>query len=393
MIMVFTLGGIAMLVHVPDHFSSNLRFNLKKLPAIVTDRTSILWGTFGWFLGLLMLWLGIFELMSFFKAEKDSSQSLVMVEIFAFAVILIALGLIIYSIFSFIRYKKFYFDGKEFQMIYRPAMGVKHQFREPLENYIGVRLRVLFVQSGLFNRNRYIIDLYHQDSNKIIPLYISTSNKNIRKIWENYANILKLPALSVGDRGLVQRDYCDLDKSVKELAHAGKLPFIDGGKFPAPDCFDIKEDRNQTVVSPKGFYWDAFSSFCLFICIAAIFVLLAGGIYLTIIDMKFPLHYWIFGGVLLCFSFYFALRLFASYSLSIRDDYIALSERVAGFYLKQKKIPTNIIESIELGYNPTIGRYSISIISDDEVITLGSRESVSDLMWLKDFVLRKLIGN
>ena len=307
-----------MLVHVPDHFSSNLRFNLKKFPAIVTDRTSVIWGVCGWFLGFLMLWLGIFELMSFFKAEKDSSQSLVVVEIFAFVVILIALGLIIYAIFSFIRYKKFYFDGKEFQMIYRPAIGVKHQFREPLENYLGVRLRVLFAQSGLFNKNRYIIDLYHQDNNKIIPLYISTNNKNIRKIWENYARILGMPALSVGDRGLIQRDCEDLDKSVKELALAGKLPFISGGKFPAPECFKIKEERAQTVVEPSGFYWDAFSTFFLFICVAAIFVLLAGGVYLTIIDMKFPWHYWLFGGILLLFSLYFALRLFKSYKLVVK---------------------------------------------------------------------------
>lgn len=382
-----------MLVHVPDHFSSNLRFNFKKLPAIVTDRTSVVWGISGWFLGLLMLWLGLFELMSFFKAEKDSSQSLVMVEIFAFVVILIALGLIICSVFSFIRYKKFYFDGKEFQMIYRPAIGVKHQFREPLENYLGVRLRVLFTQSGLFNKNRYVIDLYHQDNNKIVPLYISTNNKNVRKIWENYANILKLPALSVGERGLVQRDCEDLDKSIKELAHAGKLPFINDGKLPAPSCFNITENRNQTIISPKGFYWDAFSSLCLFISIAAIFILLAGGVYLTIIGMKFPFHYWLFGGILLLLSLYFALRLFVSYRLIIKSDCVSLSEHVIGLQLKKKKISTNLIESIELSYNPTLGRYSISIISDDDVIALGSRESVSDLIWLKDFVLRKLIGN
>ncbi len=382
-----------MLVHVPDHFSSNLRFNLKKLPAIVTDRTSVVWGVCGWFLGILMLWLGIFELMSFFKAEEDSSQSLVMVEIFAFAVILIALGLIIYAIFSFIRYKKFYFDGKEFQMIYRPAIGIKHQFREPLENYIGVRLRVLFVQSGLFNKNRYIIDLYHQDSNKIVPLYISTNNKNIRKIWENYARILGMPALSVGDRGLVQRNCEDLDKSVKELALAGKIPFIAGGKLPAPECFKIKENRTQTVIEPNGLYWDTFSTLFLFICIAAIFVLLAGGVYLTIINMKFPWHYWLFGGILLLSSFYFALRLFKSYRLVIKNDSISLHECVIGLSLKQKKITTNVIENIELSYNPTIGRYSISIISDSDVISLDNRLAVSDLMWLKDYILRKLIGN
>ena len=51
---------------------------------------------------------------------------------------------------------------------------------------MGVRLRVLFVQSGLFNRSRYIIDLYHKDSNKIVPLYISMKNKEI--LADDYSN-------------------------------------------------------------------------------------------------------------------------------------------------------------------------------------------------------------
>ena len=86
---------IVMLVHVPDHFSTKLNFNFKKLPASVTDRATLTWSVLGFILGSIMLWLGAFELFSFLKAEKSQEQSFLLVEIFAFIVILIALGLII----------------------------------------------------------------------------------------------------------------------------------------------------------------------------------------------------------------------------------------------------------------------------------------------------------
>ena len=384
---------ILMLVHVPDHFSTKLRFNLKKLPAKVVDRSGLRWILSGWFLGALMLWLGIFELFSFVNAEESGNQSFIVVEMFAFIVILIALGLIIYSYFSFVRCKKFYFDGDEFHIVYSPAIGIKHQFRESIHNYVGVRLRVLFIQSGLFNKNRYIIDLYHPDSNKIVPLYISTNNKNIRKIWEDYARFFELPALSVGERGLVQRDYEDLDKSLKELASDGKIPFIAGGKFPAPDSLDVVEMKNITKIKPKRIYWDTFSALFLFISIAAIFILLGGAIYVTIVGNTFPFKYLIWGVILAFVILFFATKLFQSCTLLLANDRIIVHETLFASTLTSNEIQNDKIENIELSYNPTISRYSLAIISDDKIITFGSRLPASDLLWLKDFITRKLIGN
>lgn len=382
-----------MFVHVPDHFSSSLRYNFNKIPAVVRDRSAIKWVVCGWLFGGLMLWLGVFELFSFFKEERVSGDSFLLVEIFAFIMILTALGLIIYSLFSFIRRKKFIFDGEAFKIIYHPAVGVKHELQEPLSNYIGVRLRVLFVQSGIFNKNRYIIDLYHKDENKIVPLYISTNGKNIRKIWEKYARIFKMPTLSVGDRGMVIREYEDLDKSVKELYQAQKLPYIAGGKLPAPDSLEITEKKKSTIVEPKGIYWDTFSVLFLFIAIAAAFVLVAGGVYLTIIGTYFPLKYWLFGAVALIGVIYFATRLFVSNALVLSNDSVSVIETLFGTETKRTELVTDKIEGVELNYNPIIGRYTLMIISDEKIILFGSRLPIADMLWLKDFVIRKLIGN
>lgn len=382
-----------MLVHIPDHFSSKLKFDFGKIPASVTDRPALKWIITSGLSGALMLWLGIFELFTFIKAEKSHTQTFLVMEIFAFIVILIALGLIFYALFSFIRCKKFFFDGKEVHIIYRPAIGILHQFREPISNYIGVRLRILFVQSGLFNKNRYVIDLYHQDSNKIVPLYISTSEKNIRKIWERYAKLFDLPALSFGDRGMVTRECADLDKSLKELSQAGKLPFIAGGKFPAPSSLDVTEKKDSTIIEPKGIYWDTFSTLFLFIAIAAMFILIAGGVYLTIIGSRFPLKYCLFGAVILLAIVYFSTRLLVSSILVFDKDSVSIKEMLFSTELNEIRFLADKIKNVELSYNPTIGRYDLTIISDDKIVVFGNRLPVSDLLWLKDFIIRKLIGN
>lgn len=71
-------------------------------------------------------------------------------------------------------------------------------------------------------KNKYIIELYHKNPQKTAPLYISTKGKNIRKIWEYYAQKLNLPAVVLTDEGMVRREVSDLDKSIKEMVEEGK---------------------------------------------------------------------------------------------------------------------------------------------------------------------------
>ncbi|MBR5154530.1 MAG: hypothetical protein IKW58_02270 [Alphaproteobacteria bacterium] len=382
-----------MLVHIPDHFSSKFKFDFSKTPTSKTDRNSLSKSVLGFILGFSMLGLGIFEMLTFIAAEQKGGQSFMMVEVFAFIIILIALGLIIGSILSLIRYKKFYFDGDNFNIIYRPSIGVKHKLTESINNYVGVRLRVLFTQVGIFAKNRYIIDLYHEDASKIIPLYISTQNKDIRNIWENYARLFKLPALSIGERGLVKRDYEDLNKSIKELYIENKLPFIASGKIPSPSSLLIEEKDNSIFITPKEVYWDTFSSLFLFISTTAMLLLVMGGIYITFNGSSVPLKYWILGGVSLFAIIYFIIKLFSSYCIDIRDNKVFVQDIVLGSIIKEDFIDANKIENVELSYNPIIDRYTLALISDDKVLTFGNRLPVNDLLWLKDFIIRKLVGN
>lgn len=382
-----------MFVHIPDHFSSKFKFVLKKHPAKAVDRSSIAMVMGGWLFGIMLLVLGVYELLIFLEMSKSNDGSFVIRELSALIIVFIALGLVICSTFSFIRYKKFYFDGKNFHVTYRPAVGVKYSFVEPLKNYTGVRLRVLFKQAGLFNKNRYIIDLYHNDINKVIPLYISTVNKDIRKIWEAYAKMFKMPALSVGDRGLVQRDWQDLNKSVKELAVAKKLPFISGGKMPAPSSINIKETKTETIVKANKMYWDVFSVLYILISVSSFFALVGYGVYLTangVVDIYKPC---LIGAFLVFMLFYFAIKLLYSYELNICYDKIVINKFLFNKHIDEKCIYNDTIKSVELSYNPTIARYDIAVVSDEDITYLKNRLPVADLLWLKDFILRKLIND
>jgi hypothetical protein len=382
-----------MFIHIPDHFSSSLEFSCKKLPASVTDRPSVLRAMIGVLFGLLLLCLGGFELFSFSFAENTEQSSLLMVEIFALAVILVGVALISFAVFSLIRYKKIVFDGTDFSITYQSAVGVRHHFSEPLSNYIGVRLRVLFAQSGLFHKKRYIIDLYHNDPAKIIPLYISTNGRHIRDIWENYAKIFKMPTVCFGDRGLVRRELEDLGKSLQELGREKKLPFIASGLFPAPNTLNIEEKSNATLISPKKIHWDIFST--LFLCFAVLTLLLltAGGIYLTIAQRIFPWAYWGASAFLGLVIIYFTGRLFYSYRLEIKNKAILVHTVFLGTSLSTVTLDVAKLSHIELSYDPTIARYSLSFIGNQQIVSLGGRLPVNDLLWLRDFIIRKLIGN
>ena len=179
----------------PEHFSYKLELKLDKLPARISDRTNWSFLLPGIIFGVLLFLLGGYELFNGFRdmegglnelAVFGSAEYKPLVPPVFFDVVFMAvgLGMIAASIASYIRYKKIIFDGKTVFIGWRKVSGKKIIVRENIKNYTGVRFRIEFYQLGFLSKNRYIIELYHKDSQKIIPLYISTSPKNIRKIWE-----------------------------------------------------------------------------------------------------------------------------------------------------------------------------------------------------------------
>ncbi len=95
----------------------------------------------------------------------------------------------------------------------------RKQWREQLANYTGVLRRTVTGKRTTF----YLIDLYHEDESKRINLYRAPEEGEVREKWENYARVLRLPALEQGEGGTLRREVEDLDRSVADLIEEGKV--------------------------------------------------------------------------------------------------------------------------------------------------------------------------
>ena len=263
-----------------DYFSHDLEFKLDKLPAKVSDRTNWKFIVPGIFFGAIMFLIGLYEMLNGFQnghaafdnaafALAPSTYKPFVSPVFFDSVFMIfGLGMIVASLISLARYRKYVFDGKSFTIGYRNPCEGKTILKESLKNYLGVRFRIEFFQIGFISKNKYIIELYHKDFNKSIPLYISTSPKDIRRQWEYYAGKLKMPALINTEEGLISRDVKNLNKSVRDLAVLGYIvdEFDSYEELPATIAYVRKRDK--IILKANKIIWDGYNilaAFLLFI--------------------------------------------------------------------------------------------------------------------------------
>lgn len=146
-------------------------------------------------------------------------------------------------------------------------------------------------------KNKYIIELYHKNPQKTAPLYISTKGKNIRKIWEYYAQKLNLPAVVLTDEGMVRREVSDLDKSIKEMVEEGKTINSYNDREPLPPTIAFVRKRDKTVIKARKILWDAYN------IIAWFCLLLFGGVLLFAsfnAEVVSSLFAGVYSGVLRC---------------------------------------------------------------------------------------------
>ena len=377
-----------MLVHIPDHFSSSFIFDFSKCPTSKTDRSSVLKSLIKIVCGFCLLILGGFELLSFIKSGGQNLES-----IFAIIIILLALSIIISSFSSITRYKKFYFDGKKFDITYKSSLSASYFASVPLEEYEGVRLRILFAQNGIINKYKYIIDLYHKDNNKIVPLYISKYRSNLIKIWYEYAKALGLPALSINERGVVRRECVDLEKNLRELSLENKLPFIASGKLPAPKFINVIENKLSTLVKSVGVHPDSCTYWSIFVLVLSVTVLISSVVLLfknnTMPSSGIGALYILLISVII----YSLLSIFSTTQYEISKNSISLKLYFSKHLLRERVIDMNNIKNVELSYSPVTGRYGIAIIENDEIYLIEEKLPASDVLWLKDFLIRKIVGN
>jgi len=362
----------------PNHFSYNFRLPLGKCPTKRMDRLPVIVILAGCLFGALLAFLGGYDLWS--SHVNTEYESVLNINFFDIALMVIGCGIIIHLCLAYFKYKKIYYDGKNITVIARNGTGTKASFREPIKNYQGVRFRIEFFTYGFINRNKYIIELYHKNHNKIVPLFISTHNNDIRKHWENYAKAFNLPAMIETDEGLVIRQICDFGKSVKEMATVWNLKNKFNTQEPIPNSLIVKNKDRKLIIKIKNRLWDVYTIIGV---VFTIFTIIFSIVSFNVLNNPVIT---LVGLLLTAMSIAFLL----TKEKLVLKKYKIINVHKFIFSRKKDEIDKVNIEAVDVTLNPATGRHYIAIISDKKTIIFGKKLPIEDLRWLKNFLLYEL---
>ena len=238
--------------------------------------------------------------------------------------------------------------------------------------------------------NKYIIELYHKDTDKIVPLYISTSSSGIRSKWKEYARLLKLPAVINTDEGLMVRDIANLDKSVKDMANMGLVIDNFDSYEDLPESLKYVRRKDKIVIKRKN-VWDIYN-------IIAWITLIAFGCIVSVVainaetfkqDFASAFYGLIFVSTVIMIGA--LLILFRKEKLVLKKHKIVHTHKYMLFSTKHDEIMKKDIESVEVTENPASGRFFVSLISENKTIAFGAKLPISDLQWIKKFLIHEII--
>ncbi len=385
---------------VPNHLSNKLVFDYKKRKSFLTDRANLKLLAPGIIFGFLLFLLGIYEWTNVFQgageeiipaAEVPAYTSFFAVWFFDLCFALVGFGMVVTNILLYIRYNKYKFVGQKVTIIKRPILRDRITVQEDLKNYTGIRFRVEFLQSGFLTKNRYVIELYHPNPEKIVPLYLSTSSFGVRRKWKEYARAFKLPTLINTDDGLKVIDVKNLNKSVKEL-YKMKLIADDYDAYDnLPAAIGFARKKDKMVLKVRKVVWDAYN------LLAWLAIFLIGTLILMVLT-NLDTFRQVFASTLYSMSiiglvviFVAVQILFRKEKLVIKKQKIVNTHKYMLFSTKHNEIMKKDIEAIEVTENPATGRYFVAIISEDNTITFGAKMSIQDLRWIKKFLIHEII--
>lgn len=389
-----------------DHFSHRFTLNIDKLPAQAIDCFSRTILISALFLGLLLCFFGIYYFLSPTLAgiadiEKNLPQThikihtLVSPVIFNALIFLIGSGIVLVSSVKLARYKIIRFDGSNIYVKKHLIFSQDTSFTEPLYNYIGVRLRVKFYQFGIFNKNKFIIELYHKDPSKIVPLYISTSKRHLRRIWRTYAQKLKMPGITISEKGMVSRNFNDLSRPYIEVASQWHLPknFAYAQEKPAYITFKSRKTGEKMIKIHKTFF-DAYSFLSAFAIIVFGALLIYAGINHNVMENHVsPNLLLMFYAFLLSVILYSLLNLFIKDIIILAHNQIIVFRKIGLLKIRDGIIDLKDIKGIDINYTPTADRYFLAIISDKNTIFIGNKLPVDGLRWIRSVIINEIIGN
>lgn len=389
----------------PDHYSRRFFINIHKRPAKATDRVSRLLLLASFVLGLMLCLLGSYHFMTCYACEStDIEKNLikskivlpdfVLPDLFNFIIILVGIGIMLTSFVYFFRRKVIEFNGSNIAVRHHFLFKKTYCFEEPLYNYEGVRLRLKFSQYGLMNKNKYIIELYHKDPNKIVPLYIATTPRKLRERWKNFAQELHMPGITLTEKGMLSRNHKDLDRSYAKVIENWHLPPDFLIRKTKPDYISFKyRHSGEKMIKIQKTFLDAY------MVLSALTILISGCLFVyaltnhALLEMHLP-TWSILGGyaLLLTISMYCFLFLVSKDILLITHQQILIFRKILFFRIRDGIIDLSDIKGVDISYIPTADSYYLSVISDKNAHIIGRRLPPQDLRWIRALIINEIMS-
>lgn len=386
-----------------EHYGQSFCLNLDRLPSNATDRVSRLVLFFSFLFGLMFCTLGSYflnirSLHGITDFEQTISKSSIKVHTFisteAFGMLLLVLGacMVIVSFYHFLRFKKVYFDGETVTVKDFPLFGKSHSFSESISEFSGVRLRLKFCQYGLFSRNKCIIELYHKDVSKIVPLYISRNPKAVRSIWKKYAIKLNLPPIHISEKGMVSHNVRNMDRSFADVVKKWNLPQNFLVHKQHSQDFVCKQKQGKKMIKVSRVILDVYSALNLtaIVLFGALFVY-------ALLNHNIIVQHLSLNITLILYALFLTIVLYAYLTLIVRDiliingQKIVIFRKILGFAYQDTSIDIPSLRGIDIIFTPTTGRYSLNIVTDRKTINLFSKLSPEDLRWIRGFLICEII--
>lgn len=386
---------------VPLYFSSNLEFSIKNKKGFCTDRIKLKSVLPNVFFGCLLVALGVYEWLNGFKFSEGEFppafqaplyKPLIATWFFDLCFIIIGLAVVSSNICSFLRYNKYRIDGSKITIIHRRLFHGKKIAVEDVKNYVGVRFRVEFLQVGLLTKNRYIVELYHKNADKTVPLYLSTDEYNVRRMWKEYAKKFRLPAVIFTDEGVKFIDSKSLNKSISTQYKQGLIEDNYDEYERLPKIFAYVRKKDKIVIKIKKIIWDAYNIIAWFFVGTLGVVLVAAAGTVLSSNQACCTGINLLMGICLGLIIIMIQILFRKEKLVIKRNKIVHTHKYMLFSTKHNQMMKKDIESVEITQNPATGRCYVSIISDDNTIAFGAKIAVKDLRWVKKFLIHEIVN-
>lgn len=336
--------------------------------------------------GIFVLGIVVFV----FFGESDGAPSLDFL-IFASVLGLFGAGLIVWSLMIMLSKREVLFGHDGVEVTGRSIFGTE-EWQELYSGYKGVLHREKSVSQGQ-NRGStlyQILELFHDDPAKSLPLLVEPSRTMPRDAWEAYAKWFGLPAMIKQGREMVARAHGDLDKSISELVAEGKIETrFDFSDAPLPKGLYVAKESNEdgdclrvTITVPR-----------IHIALKALFCAIPASFGLPFIFFVFL---WIAKEVnivvLLFTGLWPLLFIGLGYNWHMRDkraqrDILISRTKLVVTDKSETSFGLSEIEAITLNLSRhQIGGKGIIIAADRTHVEVGGGLSKAAKIWLKDYL-------